>query len=591
MKLFSFPKWAAGVTLALFLASMGSTAALAAKKPAKKRTAKPAPAAVKTIPVKIAMVGSLSGTYAADGKAMKQGFTLALEQAKNKAGNCTVQTVMVDDQSDANEGYEKTRKLLLKDKIAVIVGPLSSAIAERVSELANAKNVPCVLPIASADFLTMPEGQRAPYTFRAVVADSLQGKMGAGFALNYLKGKRVGILQNADESYSVDVADAFRETAEQKGVIIAADYEYYEGTEDFSEALKSIAQADLDVLYLPGFDYHVSMIAAQIKQAKLDCKLLCSDAALYSDADYAALEGAYVTDYYANDDPRPAMKNFLQQYQSRFGERANESAVFGYEATMLALNAIKNANSADPEKVRAALQNTRNLPMVTGQTTIDGQGSAVKPCVVKLFNAARDTEYVTAIDPVTLMPIYTASTNRQSPKTESASKLGASLQPVTVDGIELVPYKNEDAGFAMLVPKGWPPIGEGDSGAGWTANSSDKVFLSIATSEKLYQVMEDKGVVAGFKAILKLAVLKLENCTATEPKPIMVSGLPGAEASFTNTDRGTEFVTVERVFLNSGLCWDAAFKIETGKRNKYENALKKCLDSLEISGLPSGSQV
>ena len=53
-----------------------------------------------------------------------------------------------------------------------------------------------------------------------------------------------------------------------------------------------------------------------------------------------------------------------------------------FDATMMIVDAIKRANSAEPQKIRDALEQTKGLKVVSGVITLDANHNPVKSAVV-----------------------------------------------------------------------------------------------------------------------------------------------------------------------------------------------------------------
>ena len=53
-----------------------------------------------------------------------------------------------------------------------------------------------------------------------------------------------------------------------------------------------------------------------------------------------------------------------------------------FDATMMVVDAIKRANSAEPQKIRDALEQTKGLKVVSGVITLDANHNPVKSAVV-----------------------------------------------------------------------------------------------------------------------------------------------------------------------------------------------------------------
>ena len=57
-------------------------------------------------------------------------------------------------------------------------------------------------------------------------------------------------------------------------------------------------------------------------------------------------------------------------------------AALAFDATMMVVDAIKRANSAEPQKIRDALEQTKGLKVVSGVITLDANHNPVKSAVV-----------------------------------------------------------------------------------------------------------------------------------------------------------------------------------------------------------------
>ena len=57
-------------------------------------------------------------------------------------------------------------------------------------------------------------------------------------------------------------------------------------------------------------------------------------------------------------------------------------AALAYDATLMLVDAIKRANSAEPQKIRDALEQTKGLKVVSGVITLDANHNPVKSAVV-----------------------------------------------------------------------------------------------------------------------------------------------------------------------------------------------------------------
>ena len=85
--------------------------------------------------------------------------------------------MVADDRNDPTEGANGALKLITQDKVLAIVGPLTSKVAIPVSEYAVKYKVPMVTGTATAEKVTISDGKRKPYVFRACFIDPFQGAL------------------------------------------------------------------------------------------------------------------------------------------------------------------------------------------------------------------------------------------------------------------------------------------------------------------------------------------------------------------------------------------------------------------------------
>jgi branched-chain amino acid transport system substrate-binding protein len=123
-----------------------------------------------------------------------------------KRGRYTIEPVIADDKNDPTEGINAALKLITQDKVIAISGPLTSKVAIPVSEIANSNKVSMVTGSATNPKVTVSDGKRKPYIFRACYTDPFQGGIAATFVLKELKVKKAAVLYDVGNDYSKGLA-------------------------------------------------------------------------------------------------------------------------------------------------------------------------------------------------------------------------------------------------------------------------------------------------------------------------------------------------------------------------------------------------
>ena len=165
-----------------------------------------------------------------------------------------------------------------------------------------------------------------------------------------------------------------------------AEEAYLQKDQDFKTILTKVKALNPEILYVPGYYEEVGKIVKQARDLGIMVPIVGGDGwdspKLVEIASAAALNNTYFTNHYSVEDNSPASKAFVEAYQKEYGQKPDAVAVLAYDAANLLIDAIKRANSAEPDKIRQALAATQNFPAVTGATTLNATHDAVKSAVI-----------------------------------------------------------------------------------------------------------------------------------------------------------------------------------------------------------------
>lgn len=104
--------------------------------------------------LKIGLMLPYTGTYAALGTAITNGFKLAAAERGEKLGGREIEYLSVDDESDPAKAPENANKLVKRDRVDVLVGSVHSGVALGMAKIARENNILMIIPNAGADELT-----------------------------------------------------------------------------------------------------------------------------------------------------------------------------------------------------------------------------------------------------------------------------------------------------------------------------------------------------------------------------------------------------------------------------------------------------
>nr|WP_092072976.1 ABC transporter substrate-binding protein [Dendrosporobacter quercicolus]NSL48821.1 ABC transporter substrate-binding protein [Dendrosporobacter quercicolus DSM 1736]SDM52272.1 amino acid/amide ABC transporter substrate-binding protein, HAAT family [Dendrosporobacter quercicolus] len=340
--------------------------------------------------IKIGLLNELTGGNATLGTSSANGAKLAIKEANARGGvlGRQLQAVIADNKSEPSESANAMTKLATQDQAVAVTGVFASSNAIAASSVAEAVKVPFLAVGATNPKVTVDEtsGAVKQYTFRVCFIDPFQGTVGANFVLNTLQLTKAAILVDNSSDYSKGLAAFFKEAFAKGGGRILAEEAYLQKDQDFKTVLTKVKALEPEIIYVPGYYEEVGKIVRQARELGITAPIVGGDGwdspKLLEVATAPALNNTYFTNHYSVEDTSPASQAFVDAYKKEYGQTPDALAVLGYDAANVLIDAIKRANSVEPEKIRDALADTKDYPAITGLTTLNASHDAVKSAVI-----------------------------------------------------------------------------------------------------------------------------------------------------------------------------------------------------------------
>jgi len=326
--------------------------------------------------LKIGGVLELSGGVATYGQSVLNAVNLAFADQNAKGGVLGKQLkfITADNKSEAGESTSATTKLITQDKVIAVIGAVTSSNTKAAVPVSADNKIPLITPTATnAEVTINKDGSLNKWVFRSCFLDPFQGKVAANFVTDTLKLKKAAIFIDQKDDYSKGLAAEFKKVMEGAGGSITDTENYVGGDKDFKSTLTRIKASNPEVVFVPGYYNEVGLIVKQARELGITVPFVGGDgwdSAKLSDlAGAANLKDTYFVDHMWAEDP--ATKPFADAYKAKYNAEPDALAALGYDAAGMLISAIKTAGSTDPEKIRTALENTKNYQGVTGVITVD----------------------------------------------------------------------------------------------------------------------------------------------------------------------------------------------------------------------------
>ena len=301
-------------------------------------------AAAQGKPVKVGFMLPFTGTYAALGVAIENGFKLYVDEQGGKLGGQAIEYVRVDDESDPSKATDNVNKLIKRDQVDVVVGTVHSGVAMAMAKAAKDSGTLLIVPNAGADAVTGP--MCAQNIFRTSFSN-----WQPGFAMGQVmanRGHKTAVTITWKYAAGDESVNGFKESFTKAGGKVVKDLTVPFPSVEFQALLTEIASLKPDAVYTffaggGAVKFVKDYAAAGLgKSIPLYGAGFLTDGTLEAQGDAAA--GLLTTLHYADGLDNARDKSFRLGYAKAYKMQPDVYAVQGYDAAQLlaaGLGAVK----------------------------------------------------------------------------------------------------------------------------------------------------------------------------------------------------------------------------------------------------------
>jgi branched-chain amino acid transport system substrate-binding protein len=340
--------------------------------------------------VVIGFTSSLTGAQEVSSKRQVNGFLLWMNQV-NEAGGVTLSDGTVvkfdyktyDDESNGERVQELYTRLIAEDNADFLISPYSSGLTSSASIVAE-QNGKVMITTGAADDDAYKTGNTG--LFQLYTPGSLYMSSTVDMLKDLDPDAKVALVYEAAK-FSTGVAEGIKPYLEANGFEIVMEESYASDTADFGPIVNKIQGSGATVLLGGGhypdgtalaraiYDRQIGLKFAYLLVAPADTKFPeLGDAALgiavSSQWELAATHTEAEAANMGMDWFGPTGEDFAAAYEAAYGDPPTYHVAGGYTAGLLLQKAIVDADSTDPEAVKAAL-NAMNLMTFFGAIQFD----------------------------------------------------------------------------------------------------------------------------------------------------------------------------------------------------------------------------
>ena len=339
-------------------------------------------------PIRIGVITSLTGSQAAFGQAHKNGYAVALEEINAKGGinGRPIELDYYDDQSKPDQAVQGVSKLVDQDHVNIILGSYSSESSRAIVPMVTQKQVPLIMPTATADNV-METGSQ--WVFRVCAGSGAYAAATTDFLKNNGAPKTIAIVYE-NTNFGQSNFKSMQEAATAAGMQIVDSESYQASSPDYKSVLQRVKAKNPDVIYFASYLLDATTLMRQAEQVNLNPKYYTSAGTGFAAAEFPSTdkgagknaEFTFSTSQWLPSAKWKGSKEFDQKFFKNTGTHPAYHAMEAYAALLVASKAMAQARNKTAEGYRDALR-AINLPDTPfGPIKFDAKGQNPHPVLI-----------------------------------------------------------------------------------------------------------------------------------------------------------------------------------------------------------------
>jgi branched-chain amino acid transport system substrate-binding protein len=328
--------------------------------------------------VKVGYLTPLTGPGSLFGLTGREGFTLGIEDVNGKGGinGKKLEPIIYDSQSKPTVAATLAQRLILEDKVPLIVVASGSVDVLAIMEVAERAKIPVFVCGSSSPVVT-EKGFK--WVFRRSFNDKVCAEIIGKYVSSKPDWKKIAILsENSDygKPPSEMLVNIVKQTKDKQAVAMEI---FNRGDTDLSGQLMKIKRTDPDVLVSWGYHTEHALIARQKQQVGMKAQIIGNSTMIFPEyiklagpaaegAMFVATENSYI-----NPDPR--IQAFVKRFEQRYGHVPGLVTIDNYDGATTIAEVLK-ATGPVPEKIQSGLR-TMSFQGVAGLMKFDEKGQCI----------------------------------------------------------------------------------------------------------------------------------------------------------------------------------------------------------------------
>ena len=298
--------------------------------------------------LRIGLIAPMTGPFAQVGKDMVDGFNMYLEEANNDFAGAKVKLIVEDDQAKPDTGVTKAKKLILQDKVQLLVGGVLASTGYALAPISTSDKTVYIPSVPASDDLTQRDSSKFPYLIRTGWSSSQPHHALGQWACDQGYKKIVAI--GADYAFGYESVGGFQKAFEDCGGQIVQKIWPPLGAKDFGPYIPSI-KADADAVFSLMVGPMALQFPKQLRQSGYK-KPIIGGGTSYDEFALPFMDDTVIGDVsalqYSAALETPKNEAFVKKYRTKYGKVPSYFSETNYSTAMMIHEVLKGTKGAFP---------------------------------------------------------------------------------------------------------------------------------------------------------------------------------------------------------------------------------------------------
>ena len=334
--------------------------------------------------LKIGFLAPKTGIFTQLGIDMQHGFEMYLKEHGNKLGGMPVKFIVEDTQGRPDTAVAKANKLILQDKVDMLVGGVLATTGYALAPVATRAKVLYIGSIATADDLGQRKQKEFPYMVRPTFVPSQPTHPLGQWACD--QGYKKVVTIAADYAFGYETLGGFQQTFEGCGGKVIQKIWVPIGNKDFGPYIPSI-KSDADAIFTLMVGPMSLQFPKQLRAAG-NKKPIIAGGTSYDEFILPSMGDEVIGDVsafmYSAALDTPKNEAFVKKYRAQFGKVPSYYSEANYSAAQWIDETLKKSGGKFPGALKfIATMRTVKIDAVRGPLSLDDTNTVVQNIYIK----------------------------------------------------------------------------------------------------------------------------------------------------------------------------------------------------------------